>query len=72
MTQNNKVNKKKPLPKSFLNTADLFRTAPLPLCNHWRRKGRAESSGLIKMKYDYYFRQGHSIQDCHTRLAEER
>lgn len=71
-SQNKKVNKNKRLPKSFPSSANQARTAPLQFCNFCRRKGHTEINCLRKIKCDYCHRQGHSIQDCHTRLAEER
>ena len=67
------VSKKKQVAKPSLSAANLSRpAAPSQFCHHCKRKGHIESSCLRKKKCDYCHRQGHSIQDCHTRLAEER
>ena len=71
--QSNQLNnRKKQVPKSSPRAPNLSRRAPSQFCHHCKRMGHTESSCLRKKKCDYCQRQGHSIQDCHTRLAEER
>lgn len=68
---NKSNNKKKQAPKPSCSTAHQSRPAPLQFCHHCKHKD-TESSCLRKTKCDYCYRQGHSIQDCHTRFTEER
>lgn len=47
-------------------------TSQRQYCNFCRRSGHSDSNCFKQKNCDYCHRQGHHIQDCRTRLSEER